>query len=191
MGPLSEVSVMSDLQALEDRLRSLMLASLAGDAAAYRQLLDDLSGLLSKYFVRRLRDDLSVHVDDLVQEVLLAVHTRRMTYDPDRAFTAWAYAIARYKLIDLLRRNRQSAFVPIDDVADFVADETVPPQTALDLASALDTLPEKTRDLIRRTKLEGRSVAETAASTGMTESAVKVAVHRGLKSLINRFGEKP
>lgn len=182
---------MSDLQALEDRLRSLMLASLAGDAAAYRQLLDDLSGLLRKYFVRRLRDDLSVHVDDLVQEVLLAVHTRRMTYDPDRAFTAWAYAIARYKLVDLLRRNRQSASVPIDDVADFVADETVSPQTALDLASALETLPEKTRDLIRRTKLEGRSVAETAASTGMTESAVKVAVHRGLKSLINRFGEKP
>lgn len=168
-----------------------MLASLAGDAAAYRQLLDDLSKLLKRYYGRRLNDDLSAHVDDLVQEVLLAVHSRRMTYDASRSFTAWAYAIARYKLIDHLRRARHAQLVPIDDVSDFLAGDAVAPETALDLASVLDTLPEKTRDLIRRTKLEGQSVAETAASTGMSESAVKVAVHRGLKSLLTRFGDKP
>ncbi|WP_072396743.1 sigma-70 family RNA polymerase sigma factor [Hyphomicrobium sp. CS1GBMeth3] len=180
---------MSDLPALEDRLRSLMLASLAGDAAAYRDLLGQLSEHLGRYYRRRLRDDLSPHVDDLVQETLLAVHTRRMTYDPKRAFTAWAYAIARYKLIDLMRRSRRMSHVPIDDVADFIADDSLAAPAA-DLAAALDTLPERTRGLIRRVKIEGRSVAEVAASTGMSESAVKVAVHRGLKSLLGRFGGK-
>lgn len=182
---------MSDLPALEDRLRSLMLASQAGDAAAYRQLLDDLAALFRRYYGRRLTDDFSAHVDDLVQEVLLAVHSRRMTYDASRSFTAWAYAIARYKLIDHLRRGRHAQFVPIDDVADFLAGDERAPETAMDLDHALSTLPEKTRNLIRRTKLDGQSVTEVAASTGMSESAVKVAVHRGLKSLLNRFGDKP
>ena len=168
-----------------------MLASLAGDAAAYRQLLADLSEHLRRYYRRRLRADLSAQVDDLVQETLLAVHTRRMTYDPSRAFTAWAFAIARYKLVDLLRRSRQPAHIPIDDVADFLADESATAQSASgDLAAMLDTLPERTRGLIRRVKIEGQSVAEAAASTGMSEAAVKVAVHRGLKSLLSRFGGK-
>lgn len=181
---------MSDLPAQEDRLRSLMLASLTGDAAAYRQLLSSLSELLRRYYLRRLRSDLAVHADDLVQETLLAIHARRMTYDPSRAFTAWAYAIARYKLIDMLRRSRQAAHIPIDDVADFIADESASPQSAADLAAVLGTLPERTGRLIREVKIEGRSVAEAAASAGMSETAVKVAVHRGLKSLLARFGGK-
>jgi RNA polymerase sigma-70 factor (ECF subfamily) len=165
-----------------------MLASLAGDAAAYRQLLGDLSEHLRRYYRRRLRDDLSAHVDDLVQETLLALHTRRMTYDPHRAFTAWVFAIARYKLVDMLRRVRRPSHTPIDDVADFLADEHASPHSANDLAAMLDTLPERTSSLIRRVKIEGQSVAEAAASTGMSETAAKVAVHRGLKFLFKRFG---
>lgn len=182
---------MGDLPALEDRLRSLMLASLAGDAAAYRELLSDLSERLSRYYRRRLQAHLAVHVEDLVQETLLAIHTRRMTYDPNRAFTAWAFAIARYKMVDMLRRSRQPAHIPIDDVADFIADESAPSHFANDLATMLDTLPERTKDLIQRVKIEGQSVAEAAASAGMSETAVKVAMHRGLKSLLKRFGGEP
>src|SRR5262245_37364100 len=181
---------MSGLPTSEDRLRSLMLASLAGDAAAYRKLLADLSERLGRYYRRRLREALSAQVDDLVQEALLAIHARRMTYDPNRAFTAWAFAIARYKLVDLLRRSRAQAHVAIDDVADFLADVDVSTESAADLAAMLDTLPERTRVLIRQVKIEGQSVAEAAASAGMSEAAVKVAVHRGLKALFNRFGRK-
>lgn len=181
---------MSGLPTSEDRLRSLMLASLAGDSAAYRKLLADLSERLGRYYRRRLREALSAQADDLVQEALLAIHARRMTYDPNRAFTAWAFAIARYKLVDLLRKSRAQAHVPIDDVADFLADEDVSTESAADLATMLDTLPERTRVLIRQVKIEGQSVAEAAASAGMSEAAVKVAVHRGLKALFNRFGRK-
>ncbi|MGE0626176.1 MAG: sigma-70 family RNA polymerase sigma factor [Hyphomicrobiaceae bacterium] len=184
---------MGELLELEDRLRALMLASLAGDAASYRRLLTDLTELLRRYFQRRLYDNLSSQADDLVQETLLAIHARRMTYNPDQALTPWVYAIARYKLVDLLRRSRQDRHLPIDDVADFIADETSPAQSAgdrHDLDTMLDTLPERTRALIRRVKIDGQSVAEVAASTGMSESAVKVAVHRGFKALLARFGGK-
>lgn len=185
---------MGELLELEDRLRTLMLASLAGDAASYRALLTELTTRLRRYFQRRLHDDLSSQVDDLVQETLLAIHMRRMTYDPNQALTPWVYAIARYKLVDLLRRTRQARLLPIDDVADFIVDDTASPQSAgdrHDLETMLDTLPERTRGLVRRVKIEGQPVADVATSMGMSESAVKVAVHRGFKALLARFGGKP
>ena len=183
---------MSDLPVLEDRLRTLMLASLAGDAGCYRTMLSELTRHLRRYFQRRLHPDLTHQVDDLVQETLVAIHTRRMTYDPSRAFTAWVYAIARYKLIDMLRRSRHEQHVPIDDVADFIADDTASTQAAArnDLDAMLGTLPEQTGRLIRSVKIEGQTVADVAGDSGLSESAVKVAVHRGMKTLLARFGGK-
>jgi RNA polymerase sigma-70 factor (ECF subfamily) len=184
---------MSDLPALEERLRALMLSSLDGDAASYRILMSELRDHLCRYFRRRLRDDLSGQVDDLVQETLLAIHTRRMTYDTRQPFTPWIYAIARYKLIDLLRRSKRRMHVPIADLADFLGSDTDAFDAARarhDIDKVLDTLPERVSSLIRRVKLEEQSVAEAAAASRMTEGAVKVAVHRGLKALAARFGGK-
>jgi RNA polymerase sigma-70 factor (ECF subfamily) len=84
---------------LEDRLKALMLRGQAGDTAAWRELLSVLSGRFRAYFARRM-DARSPDVEDLVQETLMAVHRRHMTYDPSQPFTAWAHAVARYKLID-------------------------------------------------------------------------------------------
>ena len=184
---------MGDLSELEDRLRTLMLASLAGDAASYRRLLTALTERLRRYFQRRLTSGLSHQVEDLVQETLLAIHARRMTYDPSRAFTAWVHAIAHYKLIDLLRKARQDAHVPIDDLADFLAaeaDETALAGVRRDLDTVLNTLPERVSGLVRRIKVEEQSIAEAAAATGLSEANVKVTVHRGLKALVARFGGK-
>lgn len=170
-----------------------MLASLAGDAGCYRTLLSELTQHLGRYFQRRLHPDLAHQVDDLIQETLVAIHTRRMTYDPGRAFTAWVYAIARYKLVDVLRRSRRERHVPIDDVADFITDEAAsaqPNAVHSDLDAMLTTLPEQTRKLIRSVKIEGQSIADTAAASGLSESAVKVAIHRGIKTLLARFGGK-
>ena len=90
-----------------------MLAGLAGEAGPYRRLLDELSGLLRAYYGRRAPP--GVDTEDLVQETLIAVHTRRATYDAGQPFTAWAYAIARYKLIDALRRGRGHLRAPLED----------------------------------------------------------------------------
>src|ERR1700753_3072291 len=98
-----------------------MLATLAGDAAAYRMLLQGLTRHLRGYFARRLGMDAA---EDAVQETLIAIHSKRATYDPARPFTAWVYGIARYKLIDVYRRNRRAPTVPLDTAGElFAADQ--------------------------------------------------------------------
>jgi len=173
---------------VETRLKALMLAGLAGDTAAYRALLEALGGHLRRYYVRRLGYDRTADAEDLVQETLMAVHTRRATYDTAAPFTAWVHAIARYKLVDHYRRRRIRATVPLDDAdAVFAADASEPAAARHDVDRLLDTLPERPRKLIRMVRIEGRSVAEVAAATGMTQSAVKVGIHRGLKALATRI----
>ncbi|MBJ3783304.1 sigma-70 family RNA polymerase sigma factor [Devosia sediminis] len=169
-------------------MRGLMLASLDGDAAAYRVLLADLTRYLRPWFARRLSAAHVSHAEDLVQETLLAVHSRRMTYDRSRPFTAWLHAIAHHKFVDHVRRHAIRPTVPLDDDAPiFASDDSAHAADRRDVEAVLATVPDRTADLIRQTKLEGASVAEAAARHGMTETAAKVSIHRGLKSLMGRF----
>lgn len=172
---------------LEDRLKPLMLRGQAGDAAAWRDLLFLLSGRLRSYFARRMTAG-DGDVEDLVQETLLAVHNRRMTYDPAQPFTAWAYAVARYKLIDHWRRSRIRRHVPLDDVADWLAGaEDTGADVRADLGRLLSVLPDRQRELVRAVKIEGLSLAEAGLRLGMSEGAAKVALHRALKLLMQRM----
>src|SRR5260221_14666628 len=92
----------------EAELKTLMLASQRGDAAAYRTLLAKLAPRLRAYYKRRMMGAGcgAEEAEDLVQKTLLAGHLKRHTSDPDPLFTPWPPAIARYKLIDHLRRNK-------------------------------------------------------------------------------------
>jgi len=157
----------------------------AGDEQSYHQFLTALSAHLRGYFRKRLVQ-LPGEIEDLVQESLLAVHNQRHTYDAQRPLTSWVHAIAKYKLIDLLRRrsHRESQSVSLDDANDFLSyPDTDAADARRDLLKLLDQLPERQRLPIVHTKLDGLSVADAAKLTGMSESAVKVGVHRGLKAL--------
>jgi len=164
-----------------------MIAGLSGDSAAYRTLLSELSLHLRAYYrgklVRAGRE--AEETEDLVQEALIAVHTRRHTYDPTRLLTPWVYAIARYKLIDHLRRHQSTLKnVPIDGAAEIVAaDDNHATDSHSDLNKILARLPDKIRLAVQYVKLDGLSVVEAAARCGISESAVKMSVHRGLKQL--------
>jgi len=151
-----------------------MMASLDGDAAAYRVLLERLSRQLRGYYRARLAraGRGAVEAEDLLQEALLAIHTRRHTYDRTELFTPWMPAIAGYKLIDYLRRTNSSyGDVPIEDAGDLVShavhDEV---ESSIDLGRLMARLPPKMRRAIQYVKLEGLSVAEAAHRSGMTES---------------------
>jgi RNA polymerase sigma-70 factor (ECF subfamily) len=171
--------------ASEDRLRDLLGRGLAGDVAAYHAFLKDLSTHLRAFFRKRL-SGLPDEVEDLVQEALLAVHNQRHTYNPGQPLTAWVYAIAKYKLVDLLRRRtgRDILNDPLNDEFDVLAhNDSEAGAARLDVAKLLQRLPDHQRLPIIHMKLEGMSVVETARVTGMSESAVKVGVHRGLKAL--------
>lgn len=177
----------------EKHIRGLLLCSLDGDAKAYQLFLKELASLLRGYFRRRLAS-LPDEVEDLVQESLLAIHNKRHTYDPNQPATAWIYAIAKYKLIDLLRRHERydKRTDPLDENTTlFTPSEDEAADARRDIHTMLALLPDQMRLPIIHTKLEGLSVAETAERTGLTESAVKVGVHRGLKKLHTLFRGKP
>ena len=183
-----------DIRSIETELRGLMIAGLAGDDAAHRALLERLSGQLRAYFKGQLNriGRGPVESEDLVQEVLIAIHTRRHTYDRSQPFTPWMYAIARYKFLDYLRRTKVSAAdVPIDEVPELaVHDDSAHVESSLDLKKLLAELSPRARQNIQFVKLDGLSVSEAAARSGMSESAVKVSVHRGLKALARLIREE-
>lgn len=170
---------------LEQQLRSLWLRAQAGDEAAYRLALGLCARRLRAFFGRRLATE-PHDVEDLVQETLLALHLQRGTYDDSVPVTAWLHAIARHKLIDHLRRRGRSR--RLFDSMDELPEELHPAHDAesssgRDLEVLLQLLPASQRDAIVDTKIEGLSVTESAARRNVTESAVKVHVHRGLKRL--------
>ena len=176
-----------NLRSDEPQLRGLMLAGLEGDAAAHKALLTRLSSNLRAYFKTHLAriGEGPVDAEDLVQETLIALHTRRHTYDRSQPLTPWVYAIARYRLVDFLRRTRASARdVAIGEAEHVLAnDDPSAVESGLDLERLMAQLTPKARQAIRFVKLDGLSVSEAAARSGMSESAVKVSVHRGLRAL--------
>lgn len=171
----------------ETDLTALMLRSLDGDSAAYRRLLVALQQRLIGYFARRLGDARS-ETEDLVQDTLMALHAKRSTFDRQQSVTAWVYAIARYKLIDHYRRSGRRRFSDIDDEPDlFAQDQSAAAEARLDVSRGLSGLSEKTRDLVVSVKLNEEPVADVAQRTGLSEGAVKVAVHRGFRRLAARL----
>jgi len=173
------------VDSIEERLKALFLAGLDGDAGSYREFLDKLSGHLRGLLRKRLYH-LQDHIEDIVQETLLAVHNGRHTYRADQPLTAWVHAIARYKLMDFFRaRARNEALnEPLDDYLEIFASSDVEPADAKrDIGKLLALLPERQRLPIVHVKLQGLSVTQTAQLTGLSESAVKIGVHRGLKAL--------
>lgn len=176
-----------DVTSHETELHALMLAGLGGDARAHRALLTGLSSHLRAYFKGRLAriGRSAADAEDLVQETLMAIHTRRQTYDRMQLLTPWVYAIARYRLVDFLRRIKASIKdVPIgEDVQLFAQDDAGAVESELDLERLLAQLSPKARHAIQLVKLEGLSASEAAARTGSSPSAIKVSVHRGLRAL--------
>ncbi|WP_420479616.1 sigma-70 family RNA polymerase sigma factor [Brevundimonas sp. FT23028] len=167
----------------EAELKRLMLRGLDGDPVAWRELLTALRGALTPFFRRRL-GGLEADVEDLVQDALIAIHAKRATYDPGLAFTAWVYAIARYKLIDHFRRQGRRVVVPLEDSGVLLAEHSVEDGVVRrDLSRVLSILPLRQRRLIEDVRIGGYSLAEAAARNGCSEGAAKVSVHRSMKAL--------
>lgn len=172
-------------RAREDRLKALLVRGLAGDNAAYQVFLTELSAHL-RAFLRKRLVRLPDEVEDLVQESLLAIHNQRHTYDPDQPLSAWVQAIARYKLVDMLRRRAGHEMLnePLDEESGlFSTADSDAAEARRDVNKLIAELPDNLRLPIVHTKLEGLSVKEAADLSGMSESAIKIGVHRGLKAL--------
>lgn len=173
----------------ETALAELLRAALAGNEAAYGQFLQQVSRLVRALARRKLGSGTRVEPEDIVQETLLAIHAKRHTWRSDQMVMPWVYAIARYKIIDAYRRRGRMVEVDIDDFADRLEAEQPDTVSDREIAKAVDGLSDGQKRVVRAISVEGRSIAETARELGMKETAVRVALHRGLAAITQRFGK--
>jgi RNA polymerase sigma-70 factor (ECF subfamily) len=170
----------------------LMRAGLAGDGAAYRQLLEAITPRLRKFASSGLtRAGIgNADVEDVVQEILLAIHLKRQTWMQDQPFLPWLNAITRHKLIDVMRRRGRRGEVPIEGLIEILPDESAQPETSqTELTKLVSRLDGKQQAIVSSISLDGESIRDTATKLGMTEGAVRVGFHRGLKKLASLYRE--
>lgn len=173
----------------EEFLKGLMLLSLDGDETAYRRLLVILRDMLLAYYRRRLGPNGERDAEDLAQDVLLAVHGKRITYDRERPFTAWFFRIAHYKLVDHFRAGRKKGVSEVELGEEIAAEFREEALFAhLDVERLLNQLPAKQRELLRQVKIAGKTTAEAAMETGQSETMVRVSIHRGMRALYRKLG---
>jgi RNA polymerase sigma-70 factor (ECF subfamily) len=163
-----------------------MRAAISGDAAAYRRFLVAVTPHLRAMARRRCRIAGASEGDaeDIVQEVLLAIHLKRGTWDQSRPISPWITAIVRNKLVDALRRRGRHVAVPIEDVIDTLAvEDDTDAASPGEIDMLLVRLKGHQREIVKSISINGGSVRETADRLRMTEGAVRVALHRALKTL--------
>jgi RNA polymerase sigma-70 factor (ECF subfamily) len=173
----------------EAQWSGLMRAARNGDGAAYERCLREIAQAL-RPLVRRglLRTGANpAETEDVVQDILIAVHLKRQTWDETRPIGPWIAGIARYKIIDAARRRGRRTDLPIDDFADILPAQAEP-ETASerDVSRSLEALPDGQRKVVRAIAIEGASIAVAAQTLNMSEGAVRVALHRGLGALAKR-----
>ncbi len=164
----------------------LMRAARAGDNRAYERILREIARAMRPLVRRALlrAGGNAADTEDVVQDVLIAVHVKQESWDDTRPLAPWLAAIARYKTIDALRRRGRRVEVPIEDFADtMAAPEAEPAAAERDVERSLAGLPARQREVVRTIALEGASIAQAAVRLRMSEGAVRVALHRGLASL--------
>jgi RNA polymerase sigma-70 factor (ECF subfamily) len=168
----------------------LMRLAKAGDAAAYQRLLRAIAPVLRAAARRGLtRAGQPIdQAEDIMQDILLAVHLKRHTWDVKAEFAPWLFAIARNKLIDALRRRRRRIFVNIDDFAETIPSEpVVETMPSSEVATHLSGLPARQRDVLQSIAVDSISIKATAEKLKMSEGAVRVALHRGLAGLASKL----
>jgi RNA polymerase sigma-70 factor (ECF subfamily) len=163
-----------------------MCAGLDGDGEAYRLLLEALAPVLRRITAQGLkRAGLgNADVEDVVQEILLAIHLKRHTWLRDQLFSPWLHAVARYKLIDAMRRRGRRGEVPIDDLIEVLPDEKPRvDRSPQELVKLVGQLNGREYEVVTAISLDGGTIGDAARKLGLSEGAVRVALHRGLKRL--------
>jgi RNA polymerase sigma-70 factor (ECF subfamily) len=171
-------------------LEALLRDANRGDARAYGAFLRAITPIIRGIARSRASGLGPDACEDIVQETLLAIHQKRQTWRQDAPVRPWLYAIARYKVVDAFRRRGRRVHLPVDDFAEILpAPPDVDPTERSDAERVNGRLDERSARIVRAIGLDGASISETSAALDMTETAVRVALHRGLKRLARLRGE--
>jgi RNA polymerase sigma-70 factor, ECF subfamily len=177
------------LAADEDQIHNWMVLAQGGNSAATSSLLTALAPRLRAFF--RGKGARPEDAEDLVQETLIAVYTKRDMFDPGQRILGWVYAIARYRMIDRWRHSRKRGHeLPIEDFEHALTTQHHEAgDPTRDIARLLANLPDKQRTAIELVKIKDMSINEACIATGWTASDIKISIHRGLKTLMALVGE--
>ena len=168
----------------DDRWEVLLARANDGDEAAFLRFLTEvtppLRGLI-RARGRGLPPDLH---EDILQEVLLAIHLKRQSWRRDTPVRPWLYAVARHKVVDAFRRHGCRVELPLEDVADILAAEAGPaPMAARDADRMLGMIDARSAALVRAVRLEDQTTEDAAARLGLSAGAARVVLHRALRRL--------
>lgn len=176
----------------DDPWAELLRTAIAGDDAAYARFLTAITPMLRGLVRAKGAGFDPADREDIVQNILLAVHLKRGTWQPDQPLRPWLYAIARYKVVDAYRARGKRVSLPIEDFEDLLPEPEGPdPHERQDALTTIARLDPRSADILRAAALEGESTAETGRRLNMSEGAVRVALHRALRRLAAlRDGER-
>lgn len=174
----------------KDELARLLKLANAGDRAAYRLFLERLAPFIrgtALHVMRRIGTP-QADFEDAVQETMLAIHLKRHTWKPDQPIGPWLFAITRYKLIDYARKYGRRKEAELTEDFDLAAPEPEePPFTETEITRLLGTIGARQRDIVTSISLKGATIRDVANQFKMSEGAVRVALHRGLKALAEAY----
>jgi RNA polymerase sigma factor (sigma-70 family) len=165
-------------------LEALLIAANAGDARAFARFLAEVLPLVRKVVRVKGRGLPADQHEDVVQEVLLAIHLKRQTWDPATPLRPWLYAVTRYKVVDAFRRRGKTIHLPVEDFADIIEDEAPLNRTGDDEAHAmLAQIDQRSATIVRAIGIDGERATDVGARLSMSEGAVRVAFHRAVRKL--------
>lgn len=163
----------------------------AGNAEAYRRLLEVSARLIRGYLLTKMAGPLRGDVEDVVQETLLAVHLKYNSYNPSMPYLPWLRAIAQHKLIDHWRKRKIAGTVPLDDeLADTLASDMPEVDAGITLEKLMEQLSDKQQKIVKLARIDGKSMAEIADEMHLTVADVKVTLHRAIKKLSESVKEE-
>jgi RNA polymerase sigma factor (sigma-70 family) len=174
----------------DGELCALMRGAQDGDRLAYARLLKEVLPIVKRVLQSRAAFLQASEREDIAQDILLSLHAARATYDPTRPFIPWLMTIVHNRMVDNARRyaRRSVNEVLVDEYPANATDESAvaggdgygDPEA---LRQAIKTLPKGQRTAIELLKLREMSLKEASAVSGMSISALKVSVHRAIKTL--------
>lgn len=169
----------------QDKLWETLLARANdGDGAAFARFLGAVTPTLRAVIRRRGEALPADQHEDILQDVLLAIHLKRQTWRRDAPVRPWLYALARYKVVDAFRKRGASINLPIEDFADVLPEENAAtPLSSRDADVMLGLIDARSASLVRAVALDGKSAEEAGETVGLTAAAARVALHRAMRRL--------
>lgn len=167
----------------ETDLCALMLASLNGDARKYHEFLKQAVHPIRASISRLMPYGMTAEADDIIQDVLFAIHQKKHTWRCDQPILPWINAITKYRAIDHMRRLGRQRTISIEPYTDHLMADIPDPAQNIDLKNMVQRLKGQTRAVLVSIGLDGKDICSTAKALGMSENAVRIAFHRGLKKL--------